>query len=438
MTTRRFRVAIVFALVTVMIIGAVVATATLGNINRTHLVAYFDNSNGLFVGDEVRILGVAVGAIDKIEPEPQRAKVSFWVKDKYRVPADVKAVIVSPQLVTARAIQLTPAYTAGPTMANNGVIPQQRTAVPLEWDDLRSQLEKLTNALQPTQPGGVSTLGSFVNTAADNLRGQGADIRETVINMSKALSALGDHSDDAFATVKNLSVVVSALEDSSSLLEQLNRNMAAVTALLTDDPDAVGTAIADLNSVVGDATAFISDNRETLGTTVDKLASVSTMVQGNLDGIKQALHVFPNAAANFANVYQPSQGALTGGLAPNNFADLLKFVCGSVAAASREGNEQSSKLCVQYLAPILKNRQINFPPIGANPIVGQSARPNEITYSEDRLRPDFVPPSVPVPAEQSVGDATAIGVVGDTPPAGTPTDPAAGLPGLMLPAEGGS
>ena len=50
--------------------------------------------------------------------------------------------------------------------------------------------------------------------------------------------------------------------------------------------------------------------------------------------------------------------------------------------------EHAAKLCVQYLAPIMKNRQYNFPPIGLNPIVNAAARPNEVTYSENWLRPD--------------------------------------------------
>ncbi len=77
-------------------------------VGRTHLVAYFDNSNGIFVGDEVRIVGVPVGEIDEIEPQPMQVKISFWLDDQYKVPADAKAVILSPSLVTSRAIQLTP------------------------------------------------------------------------------------------------------------------------------------------------------------------------------------------------------------------------------------------------------------------------------------------------------------------------------------------
>ena len=65
----------------------------------------------------MRILGVPVGKVDKIEPQPERVKISFWVDRKYKVPADVNAVILSPQLVTGRAIQLTPAYTGGPDAA---------------------------------------------------------------------------------------------------------------------------------------------------------------------------------------------------------------------------------------------------------------------------------------------------------------------------------
>lgn len=37
---------------------------------------------------------------------------------------------------------------------------------------------------------------------------------------------------------------------------------------------------------------------------------------------------------------------------------------------------------MQYLAPIVKNHQYNFLPLGLNQLVGAQARPNEITYGE--------------------------------------------------------
>ena len=233
---RRARVVLVTVLTVTLAAGLIIVFRHHDRVGKTWVTAYFENSNGLFAGDDVRILGVPVGRVARIEPEPTRAKITFWVDRKYAVPAAAEAVILSPQLVTGRAVQLTPAYTGGPAMTSGTVIPQGRTAVPVEWDDVRIQLQRLTKLLKPTEPGGVSTLGAFVDTAADNLRGQGANIRDVVIELSQTLSALGDHSNDIFTTFKNLSTLVSALHDSSDLLEQLNRNMASVTSLMADDP----------------------------------------------------------------------------------------------------------------------------------------------------------------------------------------------------------
>ncbi|AFC42579.1 MCE family protein [Mycobacterium intracellulare] len=435
------------ALTAVLLGGIVTVVRSAAGVGRTTVVGYFANSTGLYNGDSVVILGVPVGKIEKIEPEPDRVRITFWLNDKYKVPADVKAAILSPSLVTPRSIQLTPAYTGGPALADHAVIPQQRTAVPVEYDDFRQQLEKLTQVLQPTAPGGTSTLGAFINTAADNLRGQGPDIRKTVIELSQAISALGDHSNDLFSTVKNLSILVSALHDSSDLLQQLNQNLAEVTGLLANDPNEVANAVRNLNDVVGDVRGFVAENRDALGTTSDKLASVTQAVTDSLGDVKQILHTAPTAFQNFLNIYQPAQGTLTGALAFNNFANTIQFLCGAVEAASRLGAKESAKLCVQYLAPIIKNRQVNFPPLGENLFVGAAARPNELTYSEDWLRPDYVPPH---PDSPPTGDGTAPPAAGATPaeappPAAdapapaqaAPTNPAEGLRGMMMPPGGG-
>jgi phospholipid/cholesterol/gamma-HCH transport system substrate-binding protein len=448
MMSKRWKLAFAAVLAICLVGGTVVLVRATGQQSRIHFTAYFANSNGLYPGDEIRILGIPVGKIDRIEPQPGQSKISFWVDDQYKIPADVNAAIISPSLVSVRAIQLTPAYSSGPAVTDNTVIPLQHTAVPVEWDDLREQLQRLTDTLQPTQPGGESTLGQFVSTAADNLRGQGANIRDTLIKLSQAFSALGDHSQDLFSTIKNISVLVSALESSRDLMRQLNQNLAGVTGLLANGPDEVGRAVQDINDVVGDVKSFVADNKDTIGTTSDKLASVSTALNESLDDIKQTLHITPTTFSNFLNIYQPAQGTLTGALAINNFANPISFLCGAIQAASRLNAEQSAKLCVQYLAPIIKNRQFNFPPLGENLFVGASARPNELTYSEDWLRPDYVPPQG-APAPAPPGDGAPLAAEAPAPTDGAvqppavpgepqPTDPTNGLQGMMVPTGAGS
>jgi phospholipid/cholesterol/gamma-HCH transport system substrate-binding protein len=352
--------------------------------------------------------------------------VTFSVDAQYPIPADVKAAILSPTLVSARAIQLVPAYSGGPKLAAGATIPQDRTAVPVEWDDFRAQLEKLTESLQPTTPGGPSAVGEFINTTAANLRGRGDTAHDTIVKLSQAVSALGDHSTDIFSTVRNLQLLVTALSSSSDLLAEFNTNLAYISTVLSNTPNEVANATQGLDGAVNDLRGFLADNREGIGVTVDRLNAITTALNDSRGDVKQVLHITPTVFQNFMNIYQPAQSAVTGIFAPVNFANTVQFICSAIQSASREGYEQSSKLCVQYLAPIIKNRQYNYFPIGGNPFVGASARPNEITYSEDRLNPHLPPadPAAGLPPEAPLAAE-----------AGTPTDPNNGLAGMMLPAE---
>jgi phospholipid/cholesterol/gamma-HCH transport system substrate-binding protein len=265
---------------------------------------------------------------------------------------------------------------------------------------------------------------------------------------------LGDHSNDIFTTLKNLSTLVSALRDSANVMRALNTNLADVTGLLANDPNEVGQVVDDLNTASAEVKDFVAENREALGTTSDKLAGISQAVHDSLDDIKQTLHVAPTAFQNFLNIYQPAQASFTGALALNNFANPITFLCGAIQAASRMNAEQSAKLCVQYLAPIIKNRQYNFLPFGENLVVGAQARPNEVTYSEDWMRPDYnpaaapPPPGPPPPAAPLPAEAPMVPLAAEVaaPPQAAPptpadavaTNPGAGLPGMMVPPGAGS
>ena len=78
------------SLVLILLVGiSMMVTPWWKQVTRNTYIAYFPNTNGVYTGDEIRILGVAVGTIEKIEPQPNAAKVTFTVESEYPVPADV-------------------------------------------------------------------------------------------------------------------------------------------------------------------------------------------------------------------------------------------------------------------------------------------------------------------------------------------------------------
>jgi phospholipid/cholesterol/gamma-HCH transport system substrate-binding protein len=224
-------------------------------------------------------------------------------------------------------------------------------------------------------------------------------------------------------------------------LASFNKNLATITTVMTNTPNEWGQAIAGLDGAVNDLRPFVAENREAIGTTFDHLNEITTALNDSRRDIKQTLHVAPNVFQNFLNIYQPAQSAVTGILALSNFADTVQSICGSIESDGLTGRKQSARLCEQYLSPIIKNRQYNFLPIGLNPFVGASARPNEITYSEDKLNPHIPPPGVPAgppPPDNAPPPTSPQALPGGAVPPGPvavhSTDPRGGLPGLMVPA----
>ena len=74
------------------------------------VTAYFPRTVSVYEGSDVRVLGVPVGKVDKVEPEGTQVKVTMTYDEEIKIPADAQAVIVSPSVVGDRYIQLTPAY----------------------------------------------------------------------------------------------------------------------------------------------------------------------------------------------------------------------------------------------------------------------------------------------------------------------------------------
>lgn len=375
------------ALVLVVCAIAVTGWMMYRETSRTTAVAYFTNADGLYAGDDVLMLGIEIGSIDKIEPFADGMRVEFHYDASVQVPAEAKAVILSPTLVSSRAIQLTPAYTGGPELADGGEIPITRTAVPVEWDDFRKQLTRLADSLGPTAEQAQGPLGSAIESAATAMSGNGDRLNRTITQLSEAMATLSDGRTDLFAVIRNLQVFVSALATSEQQIVEINGRLASVTGMLTGTDHDLSDAVRELDTVSTELRSFVADNRDGAVHVMDRLASITEVLDNNRPILENILHVAPNALANFNNIYNPAQGALTGALALNQMSNPVQFICSAVQAASQLGADESARLCAQYLAPVLQSLQVNYPPIGVNVMNGVNARPEQVDYSEPAMNP---------------------------------------------------
>ena len=69
----------------------------------------------VYEGSDVRVLGVPVGTVTRVEPTGTDVTVTMAYDDDVKLPADAKAVIIAPSVVGDRYVQLTPAYSGRAT-----------------------------------------------------------------------------------------------------------------------------------------------------------------------------------------------------------------------------------------------------------------------------------------------------------------------------------
>jgi phospholipid/cholesterol/gamma-HCH transport system substrate-binding protein len=310
--TRRARIIAIVAVAAVIALVSAGLVLTSGSPGK-QVTAYFTQTIGVYRGSTVRILGVAVGKINSVQPEGRQVKVTMTINNGVPVAANAGAVVVAASVVSDRYIQLTPPWTSGPQLADNAVIPASRTATPLEVDQLYASLTKLASDLGPNGANAHGALSDAINTGAANLTGSnGKDFNTMIAKLGQATRTLSGSRDDFFATIDNLQQFTTMLKTDDSQVRQAQRQLAQVSGFLASDRQDLAGALHELATALGQVQAFIAGNRGLIKANLSKLTSITKILVDERASLAQAVNVAPLAVDNVLNAYDPVHRSLDG------------------------------------------------------------------------------------------------------------------------------
>jgi len=350
--------------------------------------ALFTEATGIYPGDDVRVAGVKVGTIGAITPEGSQTRMTLNVDRDVSIPADAKAVIVAQNLVAARYVQLTPAYKhSGPKMADNAVIPLDRTAVPVEWDEVKTQLTRLATDLGPRSGVSGTSVSRMIDSAANALDGNGQKLHDTITEMAGAARVMANGSGNLVEIIKSLQTFITALRDSNQQIVTFQNRLVSLTGVVNDSHSDLDAALKDLSTSIVEVQKFVHDTRDQTAEQVRRLTNVTQNLVDNQMQLKNILHIAPNEFINAYNIYNPSTGSAVGQFVLNNFSNPVDFICAAIGAVENTTAPETAKLCSQYLGPALRLVNFNHLPFGIDPYLSPSANPADIVYSEPGLAP---------------------------------------------------
>lgn len=415
-----------------LLVGAVILVRQTV-LKPTTVTAYFSSATAIYAGDEVKVAGVRVGTIDRIEPQGSQARLTLRVDRKVPVPADAKAVIVAPNLVAARFVQLTPAYHRGdgPTLADGAVIPRERTAVPVEWDEVKTQLNRLATELGPRSGISGTSASRFIETAANAMDGNGAKLRETLAQLSGVARIFAEGSGNIVDIIEGMQTFVTALRESDQQIVVFESRLATLTSVVNDSRSSLDAALNDFSGAIDKVRDFVAGSRAETVEAVSGLAEVTQTLAEAKNAIRNILHVTPNAIANTLNMYNVSSGTPVGSFAFTNFSNPVQAICAMIGGIGNVTSAETGKLCAQYLGPAARLLNFNGLPFPVHPYLTKSASPEKLIYTDPALMPGNQQPATDLPEQEPTVSAYT-GLRGDVPAPPGWTDPAQ-PPGSYVP-----
>ena len=332
-------------LVPIIVLAFVVTAAVtvLGGDSTKTVVAHFPRAISVYEGSDVRVLGVGVGTVTRVEPTGTDVTVTMAYDDSVKLPADAKAVIVAPSVVGDRYVQLTPAYPGtGEALADGAELSVEQTSQPLELDQVYESLDRLNVALGPRGANKSGALSDLLSVTADNFGGQGTSFRQTIKDFSRLSATLADNKEELFGSVEALGGFMETLADNDQTVRQFNQSLADVSTMLNGERQELVAATENLAVALTAVKEFVQENKDSLGRNISGLNRVSQVLVRQRDSLDEILHVAPGALNNLALTYNPQAGTLD---TRTNFgetinqleADPAALLCGFVGQVERSG-----------------------------------------------------------------------------------------------------
>lgn len=269
----------------------------LGGDDTTEVTAYFTDTAGLFVGNDVGILGVTVGEIKDIEPQGDRVKVTLEVEGERKIPADVGAMVVARSVATDRYVELAPVYSGGAEMQDGGEIPVERTQTPVDFDEVLEALNTFATGIAGSKES-REAIRRIIDDGSAALDGNGQLLNDTITDLAGAANDVSGQRQDVSAVIRSLDGLVATLAENQGTTREFIDQVGEAADLLDDEKVNFRGALRNLDRTVATIATFAVDHRDEIVQVLDSSKGVMRTIDSRQKELTEILQVFPLALQN--------------------------------------------------------------------------------------------------------------------------------------------
>jgi phospholipid/cholesterol/gamma-HCH transport system substrate-binding protein len=255
--------------------------------------AAFTESGGLKPDDPVRIAGVRVGKVEKIQLDGDHVQVTFRVKTDSEFGSETGAAIRVNTLLGAMYLALEPAGSG--QLEAGSEIPVDRTSSPYDVVEAFSGLADTAERIDTDQ------LARSMTTLADLTRNTPEEFQAALSGVSRLSANIAEKDERIGELLTNLQRVSSVLNERDEDIIDLMRQSDALFQALVARRDAVHDLLVSTSSLSEELSALVRQTREDLKPALTQLDDVVGILNKNEENIDNGLRLMAPFYRVFAN-----------------------------------------------------------------------------------------------------------------------------------------
>lgn len=288
-----------FAIVAMLVGFTGCTTPSIGD--KMTVTALMSDSAGLFVGNDVGILGVPVGTVTAIKPEGTHVRVTLTIDGDQAIPADAGAVVVARSVATDRYVEMTPVYHSGAKMRDGAVIEQSRTKTPVDFDQVLGALNTFATGIAGSGET-KDAIKNILKAGSAAVDGRGEDFNQAITTLGGAVDTISGQRENITGTVQSLDTLTSTIAENQQLVRTFITQVSQASDLLADESVNFQTALRSLSRTVTLVAAFAHENRQAVSTSLDQSTAVMKSLMTRRGQLAETLRAMPVTLQNLERI----------------------------------------------------------------------------------------------------------------------------------------
>ncbi|HWU32153.1 MAG TPA: MCE family protein [Marmoricola sp.] len=276
--------------------------------SKKTIYAEFPTAAGLFVGNDVGVLGVPVGTITAVTPEGGFVKVTMQIDSDQPIPQGAFATVVSRSVATDRYVELEPVFKSGEQqIADGGTVGNLDTnKVPVEFDQVLNTIGKFANQISGSGAE-KDAIGRFLNATSTTLAGRGELINQAIKSLGAAVNGVSQQRDNATSTLVALDGLTAKLAANQDTIKAFVTQVSRASSLLASERNNFRDAISSATKMINVVAQFAKDNRAQITLAVNQTNDVLRTVNSKSTEVGNILKLLPLATENLQRAINKDQ-----------------------------------------------------------------------------------------------------------------------------------